>query len=163
MKKILLLATILFVMVSAANATLFTDGLTAELVSGTLTVTADQDAADNHPGQAGWAMGYDAPGIFQIGTEVVYDAMGDLGAVLQWAGLEHGIDLATGWSGTAGYPEVEAGDWFSIGYTGEVGDVIDIYDYAVSDTVPIGSVTVTPEPMTIALLGLGGLLLRRRK
>ncbi|MFA5422467.1 MAG: PEP-CTERM sorting domain-containing protein [Phycisphaerae bacterium] len=162
MKKVLVMLMVIG-MVSAASATLFTDGLSADLSGGVLTVTADQDAVDNHPGAAGWAMGYDAPGEFVIGTEVVYDAMGDLGAVLQWAGYEHGIDLATGWSGTAGYPEVEAGAWFSIDYTGAVGDVIDIYDYAVSAVTPIGSVTVTPEPMTIALLGLGGLLLRRRK
>jgi hypothetical protein len=43
------------------------------------------------------------------------------------------------------------------------GAWIDIYDYGVSVVIPVGKMNLIPEPMTIMLLGLGGLLLRRRK
>jgi hypothetical protein len=46
---------------------------------------------------------------------------------------------------------------------GGPGAWIDIYDYGVSAVIPAGKMNLIPEPMTIALLGLGGLLLRRRK
>lgn len=88
---------------------------------------------------------------------------GDIGAVTQWEGW-NGIDASPAWSGTAGEQEVEAGAWFSFGYTGKVGDMLDIYDYSVSATAPIGQLAVlVPEPMTMGLLGLGALFLRRRK
>jgi hypothetical protein len=48
-------------------------------------------------------------------------------------------------------------------YPGNGGAWIDIYDYSVSALVPVGRLGVIPEPMTITLLALGGLLLRRRK
>ena len=64
--------------------------------------------------------------------------------------------------------DVDAGLWFTynVSIDGVAGDVevIDILDNAYGI---IGSATVTiteiPEPMTMVLLGLGGLFLRRRK
>ena len=70
----------------------------------------------------------------------------------------------------AGTTEVFAGEWFTFDMTipagAQVDDVfgIDILDLnwgLVQD--PALAVTVVPEPMTLCLLGLGGLLLRRRK
>jgi hypothetical protein len=56
------------------------------------------------------------------------------------------------------------GNWYAFNIVGAInGDWIDIYDYGVSYTVPAGTLLLIPEPMTIALLGLGGLFLRRRK
>ena len=59
----------------------------------------------------------------------------------------------------------EIGTWFDAIFhcTGE-GDVsIDLYDASGNTVIDTILVHQTPEPMTIALLGLGGLLLRRRK
>jgi len=70
----------------------------------------------------------------------------------------NGYDLSEGDVQGAG---LFTGIWYIFDVTG-TGNV-DLYDYAVSAFVPAGVMTIVPEPMTIALLGLGGLFLRRRK
>ena len=76
----------------------------------------------------------------------------------------YGVDC---WGGSTGLEvpahPAQAGDWFTVTVTGlSVGDSLDVED--VSDGYKsVGTITVLPEPMTIALLGLGGLFLRRRK
>lgn len=73
-----------------------------------------------------------------------------------------GFKMAAGTFGNA----IAPGKWFSMSTMGEVGDVISLYSASADGTAPadlLDTVTVVPEPMTMALLGLGGLFLRRRK
>ena len=127
----------------------------------------------------------DKGGIVSIdvpGTQTMYTDVGNGGANTYLAG-----DLAAVGVGVVGAPignvaeitagigptegdSVDAGLWFDfsvtaslIGYTeGQFVVGMDVYDAQLNN---LGSkdVTYIPEPMTIALLGLGGLLLRRRK
>ena len=96
-----------------------------------------------------------------------YDAAGDLAKVRYYTdgSTYDGFELLADNSAEA--PAQAAGDWFVFDYHCDgIGDVvISFYDYATSATVAAGSITITqiPEPATIALLGLGGLLLLRRR
>ena len=56
------------------------------------------------------------------------------------------------------------GKWFSFGITGDptTANPLTVTVYNAACAVE-GSFIITPEPMTIALLGLGGLFLRRRR
>ena len=56
--------------------------------------------------------------------------------------------------------DAATGDWFTVQYSGDVGDFVDVYD---DEVEYLGTMEIIPEPITIALLGLGGLFLRRRK
>ncbi len=65
-------------------------------------------------------------------------------------------------------PGVSTGDWLSWDITTNALGTFDLnfYDwYASPTTVPVATIpgAVIPEPVTIALLGLGALFLRRRK
>lgn len=77
------------------------------------------------------------------------------------------IELADGYqlSVSALFSPIAAGKWFTMDIGGETGKVV-IYgaddNGDLDPTAVIGTVLV-PEPMSIALLGLGGLFLRRRK
>ncbi len=89
---------------------------------------------------------------------------GDL-SYINWVSPYYGYDMIADDSGSG--PGVSTGDWFTIDLTclGAFVDFsFDLLDYKNNSTV-IASVdgVIIPEPMTIALLGVGALLLRRRK
>ena len=106
---------------------------------------------------------YDEAGQGTVGPPYeMLIAAGDLAAMTGRPAGYNGVDILAMASPVG---TVTTGDWFQFGFAdGAVGDTMTIYDYAVSYTDPVGTLNLIPEPMTIALLGLGGLfLLRRRK
>jgi len=61
-------------------------------------------------------------------------------------------------------PNQTIGDWFTIDYTRTAGTMyVEIWNSSNGYANPVGTLTIIPEPITVALLGLGGLFLRRRK
>jgi len=96
--------------------------------------------------------------VLYTGTEKMAGSSGAISAPFT-AGTYSGVKLDFGLI-TASYDST-AGEWFTVDYTGAVLDVLTIYNSA--ETVTLGTVIVTPEPVTIALLGLGSLFIRRRK
>jgi hypothetical protein len=165
MRKILVLFLVLG-MASAVNATLITvDGLEGESfevdVQTTITVVSE-DASS-------W-LGYiivEEGGAGLLENTVVLDAAGDLGAASAYteAGWGTGFELSAS-MGPTGVPALAAGSQFSFDYVGAVGDTATISVFVDPEyTTPVASVNVTvvPEPMTVILLGLGGLFLRRRR
>ena len=165
MRKLLVLFLILG-MASAANATLITvDGQEGESfdvdVQATITVVSE-DASS-------W-LGYiiiEEGGAGSLENVAVLDAAGDLGAAAPYteAGWGTGFELSAS-MGPGGDPPVAAGNQFSLDYIGAVGDTATISLFIDPEyTTPVASVNVTvvPEPMTVILLGLGGLFLRRRR
>jgi hypothetical protein len=100
------------------------------------------------------------PGYGPVPQDPNYDA-GGLAKVYVGAGWP-GWDAFDG--AAPGYPTVAASNWYVFALVGaKSGDHIDLYDYNTSLQAPAGVLNIIPEPATIALLGLGGLLLRRRK
>jgi hypothetical protein len=165
MRKLLVLFLVLG-LTSAANALLITvdeqegDAFEVDITS-TITVVSD-DASS-------W-LGYifvDEGGAGSLENAVVLDAAGDIGAATAYtgAGFGTGFELTASMSPT-GIPPLAAGSQFSFDYVGSVGDTATISLFVDPEfTTPVASVNVTvvPEPMTVVLLGLGALFLRRRR
>lgn len=158
MKKLLILALV-FGMTSAASAALSLGGATEVGVGETAIVTVSSDDT------AGWFgyIGYDAGVTGMVATSnagsdsyVTPDPYGYTGYFeIQAADMSDPFD------------SVQPGVQFEISVLGGVlGEVytIDRWNAAWDTVLESVQVTVVPEPMTIALLGLGSLfLLRRRK
>jgi hypothetical protein len=89
---------------------------------------------------------------------------GDMSGI-NWNAASFGYDMVADDTGMG--PGVSTGDWFSIDIDADSEGTLSLglFDYAVSYYTPVASmdVSIIPEPMTIALLGLGGLFLRRRR
>ena len=165
MRKILVLFLVLG-MASAANATLITvddqEGESFEVDLTTTITVVSEDASS-------W-LGYiivEEGGAGSLENVIVLDAAGDIGAATAYteAGWGVGYELTAAMS-PAGNPPIAAGSQFSFDYIGAVGDTATISLFLDPEyTTPVATVnlTVVPEPMTILLLGLGGLFLRRRR
>ena len=82
--------------------------------------------------------------------------------------------FGNGWTGTPGETFIRASGGTMTGFEVAEGTsvftglaftdacVVQVYDKTTATTIDLGTFTV-PEPMTIALLGLGGLFIRRKK
>ena len=165
MRKLLVLFLVLG-LASAANAMLITvDGQEGESFEVDLTTTITVVSED----PSSW-LGYliiEEGGAGSLENVVILDAAGDLGAATAYteAGWGTGFELSAS-MGPAGDPAIAAGSQFSFYYVGAVGDTATISFFADPEyTTPVASVNVTvvPEPMTVLLLSLGALFLRRRR
>ena len=165
MRKFLILFLALS-LASTANALLIkVDDLEGESfevdTQATITVVSEDTS--------GW-LGYiivEEGGAGSLENVTILDAAGNNASAGPYteAGWGTGFELSA-----SAYPDIDppiaAGEQFSLDYIGAVGDTATISLFVDPEyTTPIASVNVTvvPEPMTVILLGLGGLFLRRRR
>ncbi len=165
MRKLLVLFLVLG-LTSAANALFITvddqEGESFEVDLTTTITVVSEDASS-------W-LGYiivEEGGAGSLENTVILDAAGDLGAAAAYTELGWGTGYEISASmGPAGNPAIAAGSQFSFDYVGAVGDTATISLFVDPEyTTPVASVNVTvvPEPMTVLLLSLGALFLRRRR
>jgi hypothetical protein len=160
MKKLLILMLVLG-LASAANAVVTLGGDTEVDLGGTCTVTivsSDTTMWGGYIEQLEYLM-----------TGVVATSNAGEQAVVNYApeGYADTYELEAK-DTTDPFDSVVAGIQFNV--TVSAGSLVEddtilltLYDTDWSTVIDTATVTVVPEPMTIALLGLGGLLLRRRK
>ena len=168
MKRVLALMLALC-FISSANATyLQIDGLSSdsyELLEGS-TVTISIISEDN----SSW-LGYlivpdGSPGT--LSNPTIWDAAGNFSSANPYSE----IDWGTGYELTAaasadGVPALEPGQQFSFDFTGGIAgqstQILLFQDPEYTTPLDAISITIVPEPITIALLGLGAILLRKIK
>jgi hypothetical protein len=166
MMRKLFVSILVLGLVPAVNAALIqVDGQTGDafdvLENSVITVVSDDTSS--------W-LGYvivEDGGTGVLSEGLALDAAGNLASVSPYseAGWGTGYELTVAQS-PGGVPAIAVGPQFSMNFTGTLGSTARISLFMDPEfTVPISSVlvTVVPEPMTILLLGLGGLFLRRRK
>ena len=184
MKKVLVLLLVLGVAsIASATPVLSLSSNTVNVGdSVTLTVTgqaADETGDGGDPvGGGNWYIILDATN-YSYGT---YGGGGNPYAEFTFPGTKNanaggGADLSDSYARaymTAAPPagswdeatDVDAGEWFAIAIKG-VSEGVTVVDLTTTGLSIIDgsslALTVVPEPMTIGLLGLGALLLRRRK
>ena len=162
MKKLLMLILVLGI-ASTANALVVSISPDGTGTSTTLTISSDT-----------FNVGYD---YFLVVSD---NTNGDISAITATADAG-GDSVVTSYGAAAGYDDawqvkaqdlnaatphaddIEIGTHFNvtINYTG--GGSALLIELVNGNLTQLDTYTVTPEPMTIALLGLGGLFLRRRK
>jgi hypothetical protein len=162
MKKVLVL-TLVLGLAAVANATVTLSSSALDVPMGTsVTLTVSSDTASSYGGYIAL-------------TDLVAGAFGQM-SILPGSGPDAAIEDEAIYPGYEGVwyfsaasfnpsDPIIAGDHFQIDYTAQDGSslvAIQLWDFseAVVQTINLQN---TPEPMTLGLLGLGGLFLRRRK
>lgn len=178
MKKVLVLLIISFIAAIAnaglADFTLETDGTVLKVI-GVADATVDGDYLTDGSGSV-ISIITTTPAVLHTdsGNGGINDYVaGDLAAVnLAVIGAPYGnVAQIFAMTSTDAADSVDGGLWFTIdiadldtsglSYGDTIGS-IEVLDKEASSLGTIG-ITYVPEPMTVALLGLGGLFLRRRK
>ena len=167
MKKLLVLGLVL-ALTSMASAVITQNpggGGTYDLMVDTTLTIEISESTGNQAGMLVYVIVEDG-GDGALSNAIATSKAGELGDTTPYteSGWGVGYELASG--STTG--QVEAGVQWTVDYYGaNVGDscVVSIWDGGGSFVTPDDYITINviPEPMTIALLGLGGLFLRRRK
>ena len=168
MKKLVLLALV-FGMASVASATLSLipgGGGETTINTGQVLTIQVSDTDDLQQGKLSYAI-VEEGGVGALTDPVVLPIAGELGAAVFYteAGWGTGWELA---SGSAQDPGIlEPGVQFTVDFMSNVVGtaIVSLWNgggnFQVADDYL--TVNVVPEPLTIALLGIGGLFLRRKK
>jgi len=164
MKKLVVLMLVLG-LATMANAVYTGTGLSGDasgdnnVGAGNIDLGITDGAADTY-----LAVGIIGDGAITIASAAVTGLAVDLIGTFADLGLEgtYGQGFIYGYVDSSIPYEYPDGEWMSVNYSGAVnGDVITFYETDGETYVFLDSVTI-PEPMTLALLGLGGLFLRRK-
>ena len=177
MKKLLILVLILG-LTSAANAAIsYTYGFTDTAGGAISSAPSDENfvftvSRDTITGN--WSDSWKIYDPDQAGTNIANfksdgatktAAAGGQGAISAYSTTYDGFDLSGGDAGAQGTEIWTGGVMFNLTVIPSATGTFTVYNYT-SDYVTMidsASINIVPEPMTIALLGLGGLFLRRRK
>lgn len=162
MKKFLVV-TLVLGLAAVSNAAVTWD-LTAQNVpmGSSITITISSDTTSPYGG----FVSMQQPGAGEIGNLVVFPGAGDAGA---WTTPDlvgaPGYWMHEAKTFNAQNPDIVAGAQFTFDYTAlddSSAVTVELLDFG---AVALDSIVIqnTPEPMTLGLLGLGGLFLRRRK
>jgi hypothetical protein len=166
MMKNLLVLVLVLGLTSAANAVLIqVDGQVGETfdVQGTATISVVGDDTLNWLGYIIVEDGGSGVLSNPVGTALAGDPALAGATPYTEAGWGDGFEITVAGSGS--FP-VGVGTQFSFDFTGIDGDTARISLFLDPEfTIPVASVVVNfvPEPMTVLLLGFGGLFLRRRR
>ncbi len=148
-------------LVSVSNATLSMNlsGSSMDIGGAAIVITISSDVSTN----ATWGVYLDPTSEYTAGNAQLQNATAlpsaGSGRSVTGADPGPGHDYASGGGGRA------AGDWSTVEFVGlAVGTyTIDLYVPAGGGQTATADIDVVPEPATIALLGLGGLFLTRRR
>jgi len=170
MKKLLVMLTVLAAVSNALVLELSVDGVTNGADNGQ---TIDLDAPSGtamidiycsaDPVVANWLLAVSGPGSFAtLGT--VYAASHG-GVLYDYTATYPTYDQTIGFMSSTSSVPATVGKWWDDEFhcDGEGTVTISLLDYNTLEVLDTITINQIPEPTVIALLGLGGLFLRRRK